>query len=278
MSNPPLEIIVSGRHSVQRRPQFCDIHITVANESDDAAKSFAAVEQTAEFVQMQIRKLAPPKEPRAAAPGTAPAPFRPGEGAKSDTESATSAATTYGDEDDVAQAHEWPPRHPEFPISTWSMARISTSTWVPYTPNGDGPRKYEARASFKASFHNLPALEALVDQIGTKENVRIDNLTWHLSPETGASIAGRIRRAAVQDAVNKAQDYAWAVSPHAKVVPIEIADAGLGGGGGGPRFHAAPMAAAAFKRSGGGGGEDRLSFEPEPVVVEASVTAKFVVQ
>lgn len=165
MSQPQLQISVSGTHSVQRRPQFADIHISVSNESDDAAKSFAAVEQSAEYVQLQIRKLAPPKEPRAAPSGKAPPPFRPGQGGGG-SDVATSQVSSQDDEDDVAQAHEWPPRQPEFPVSAWSMARISTSTWVPYTPEGDGPRKYEARATFKATFHHLAGLEAFVDQIG----------------------------------------------------------------------------------------------------------------
>lgn len=159
-------------------------------------------------------------------------------------------------------------------VLDWSSKRLSVRAERPW--NSDGTRLapvYYASVSFTATFGEASDLSIWVSDISAWDGVEIGWVDWHLTPETRARVEREVASEAVKVAVSRAQSYAEALGLET-VIPVEIADVGLIG-----RAEAAaapPMMksrGAAFAADMGGG--PSMEFEPEELVVEAVVEARF---
>jgi uncharacterized protein YggE len=91
---------------------------------------------------------------------------------------------------------------------------------------------------------------------------------WDVLERSRRVHEAELRRAAVDDAVNRAQTYADALR-RGRVVPSRIADAGLLDGGG-PRPYAMKLESAVADTDGS------LQLTPQPVLIRVAVEAGFV--
>ena len=121
------------------------------------------------------------------------------------------------------------------------------------------------------TFQDLEALGGFLDDVGTRDGVTVDQLSWALTDEQERDTARDVRRRAVLDAVERARDYADAAG-FGDVTVVAIADVGLlDEPGAGRRMKSVHDGASTLGFAGG-----PLSFSPEDIVVSAEVEARFV--
>ncbi|MFL6088897.1 MAG: SIMPL domain-containing protein [Aeromicrobium sp.] len=155
-------------------------------------------------------------------------------------------------------------------VATWSSDDVAMSTHRPWL--GDGRRgglMHVARIGLSAEFVDFERLSGFLDHWSGRDGVEVAGVTWDLLEKNRRWRTAELRRAAVDDAAEKAQAYAEAVR-RGRVTPIRVADPGLlspSGGG------AVPYALAS--RMAGGEGNDGLRLTPAPVVIRVAVEAAF---
>ena len=105
----------------------------------------------------------------------------------------------------------------------------------------------------------------------TTDEITIGGIDWRLTEATRRRVQEAAQRAAVADAVTKAQVYASALGLGTPT-PVELADQGLLAVQPGP-----PMPKAMMMRAmaADGGGSAPTEFAPQELVIEASVDARF---
>jgi uncharacterized protein YggE len=121
---------------------------------------------------------------------------------------------------------------------------------------------------------SVPEVAAVLTKVG----VSISHVTWQLEPETEASAHGVVRRQAVADALEAANDFAAALGGTVGGL-ITLADPGLLGDGAfqgnsrGPTRAAGAFLAAAS--SSAAPWDQRVDIDPYPITVSASVEASY---
>lgn len=100
--------------------------------------------------------------------------------------------------------------------------------------------------------------------------VQITKIEWRLTDQTKENLASESRKAAMWDAIRRADDYAGIV--RREVIPVLITDSGLTSG---TRTKQAAMRSTMSNVSGSPLG---LALEPEDVELRASVRVKFVAE
>ena len=113
-------------------------------------------------------------------------------------------------------------------------------------------------------------LDALGTVIAGREEVRVQEVTWHVDWDNPAWQG--VRAAAVQDAIRNCRHYAAALGGSLRAV-VHIADAGLLGSDSSP-FTA--RSGVAFAAAGGGGESDPPSLDPVPQELTAVIEARLV--
>ena len=168
-------------------------------------------------------------------------------------------------------------------VINWSSGQVSVSSHRPWRDNGDPPlaeasvpaggaptadRVHLARVEILAEFSDFDRLGGFVDYWAGRDGVEIAGIVWDVLERNRRAYEAELRRAAVDDAVNRAQAYADALR-RGRVVATRIADPGLLDTGGGPQPYALRMEAVGTDAGGG------LQLTPEPVRIHVAVDAGF---
>lgn len=153
-------------------------------------------------------------------------------------------------------------------VLDWSSEQVSVSSYRPWRDDGErGNPVHVARVEIMAEFSDFTRLGGFIDYWAGRDGVDIAGIVWDVLARSRRAREAELRKAAVDDAINRAQSYADALR-RGRVVPTRIADAGLLEGGGGPRPYAVKLESA---MDAGGG----LRLTPEPVLIHVAVEAGF---
>lgn len=168
-------------------------------------------------------------------------------------------------------------------VLDWSSSQVSVSSYRPWRDQGDPPLAeasvsaggaptgnplYVARVDIVAEFSDFDRLGGFIDYWAGRDGVEVVGLVWDVLDRNRRMYEADLRRAAVEDAVNRAQSYADALR-RGRVVATRIADPGLLDAGGGPVPFALTREASAADAGG------RLQLTPEPVRIHVAVDAGF---
>lgn len=155
-------------------------------------------------------------------------------------------------------------------VSKWSSDQLSVWSSRPWNEEGKQlGLVHHASLAFRVTFTDPAELSAWISHVSGLDGVRLNGITWDLTPESRAEIERETAARAVGEAVERATAYAIAIGRHT-VTPVQIADTGLLQDTD-TEFRAAPMMARGAAQSG----EPEVELAPEPIVVVASVEAQF---
>jgi uncharacterized protein YggE len=168
-------------------------------------------------------------------------------------------------------------------VLDWSSDQVSVYSHRPWRDNGDPPLAeasvpaggapsrrpvHVARVEIIAEFSDFDRLGGFIDYWASRDGVEISGIVWDVLDRNRRVYENELRRAAVDDALTRAQTYADALR-RGRVVATRIADPGLLDSGGGPRPYALKMESAVPDTGG------RLQLTPEPVRIHVAVDAGF---
>ena len=129
-------------------------------------------------------------------------------------------------------------------------------------PDGGRLPMYTGRVTTTVTVTDFAVLGELLLRLGNQEQTAVAGPWWQLRP--GSTAGAEVRRAAIADALNRAQDYADAVGARVDRL-VEILDEGAEG--------AQPMVRmAAF--AGGPESDLALAIDPQQQTVRAAVTVR----
>ncbi|MBB5118461.1 periplasmic immunogenic protein [Streptomyces eurocidicus] len=156
-----------------------------------------------------------------------------------------------------------------------AVERIETGTFT-LTPQlstkgrGERTRSYHGTVHHTATLSDFTILGELATRLADLELTRVDGPWWALRPDSPAH--REARRQAVQDAVQRAREYADALGARL-VALLELADEGAENA----PYGGAPMVAGMARASGFGGAPEpapALDLEPQRQTVYAQVNAR----
>ncbi|MFJ2505885.1 SIMPL domain-containing protein [Microbacterium sp. NPDC087592] len=164
-------------------------------------------------------------------------------------------------------------RAEEGSVVDWTSKRLSVRAERPW--NNDGKRLapvYYASIDFTATFAEASELSIWVSDISPWDGVEVGWVDWHLTRVTRTQIEREVAAEAVSVAVTRAKAYAGALGLD-EVTPLEIADVGLISSG-------QPMPGAPMMKARGGvafaaDAAPAMEYEPEEIVISATVEARF---
>jgi uncharacterized protein YggE len=153
-------------------------------------------------------------------------------------------------------------------VLDWSSDQVSVYSHRPWRDNGEWENPvHVARVQIIAEFSDFDRLGGFIDYWASRDGVEIAGIVWDVLDRNRRIYENELRRAAVDDALIRAQTYADALR-RGRVVATRIADPGLLDSGGGPRPYELKMESA-MADSGG------LQLTPEPVRIHVAVDAGF---
>jgi uncharacterized protein len=160
-------------------------------------------------------------------------------------------------------------------VVDWTSTRLAVRAERPW--NNEGKRLapvYYASIDLTATFIEASELSIWVSDVSPWDGVEVGWVDWHLTPETRAELEREVAAQAVGVAVTRAQAYAGALGLH-EVTPREIADVGLISNGQ-PSPAAPVMMKAARGASFAADSAPAMEYEPDEIVISATVEARFV--
>lgn len=157
-------------------------------------------------------------------------------------------------------------------VTTWSSDQVRVYSHRPWDEHGKrGAMVHVARVDVEAEFVDFERLSGFLDYWAGVDGVEIAGLTWDVTLKNRRIYEAEVRKAAIDDAVLKAQIYSNAVR-RGKVVAEQISDPGMltgpSDGSGQPRV----MAHMASRDMGSG---RSLGLSPEQIVIHIEVDARF---
>lgn len=159
---------------------------------------------------------------------------------------------------------------PDAPITVFSTPSLQTRSWISTTSRNNEtvqlPRCFEASSRFKVIFRDFEKLGEISDKLFKMPHTDVTETEYILTDKTQEDLGSESRKAALRDAIQKAQDYAEVVGKN--VVAVEITDQGYTAGG-----RTKQTARRSNYSSSPGVG---LSVEPEDVQLKSSITVKFI--
>jgi len=157
-------------------------------------------------------------------------------------------------------------------LDTWSAGQLRVWSYRPWNNEGKQlPVVHQASADVEVVFSDLGRLGAWVGDAATGDELTIGGIDWRLTDATRRRVQETAQRAAVADAVAKAQVYASALGLGAPT-PVELADHGMLSA---QPLPVAPKAMMMRTAADMGGGASATEFAPAELVIEASVDARF---
>lgn len=156
-------------------------------------------------------------------------------------------------------------------LETWSAGQLRVWSYRPWNNEGRQlPVVHQASADVEVVFSDLSRVGEWVGETAASDEISIGGIDWRLTDATRRRVQETAQRAAVADAVTKAQVYASALGLGAPT-PVELADQGLLAVHPGP-----PMPKAMMMRAVADvGGAAPTEFAPQELVIEAAVDARF---
>lgn len=153
-------------------------------------------------------------------------------------------------------------------VSNWSSEQVAVSSYRPWL---DGEKRgdlvHVARVGIAVEFIDFTRLSGFLDYWAGRDGVEISGIAWDVLERNRRTYESELRKAAVGNAVSKAQAYADALR-RGRVIPTRLADAGLLDGSGGPVPYAMKLDAAVSDAGG-------IQLTPEPVLIRVAVDAGF---
>lgn len=157
-------------------------------------------------------------------------------------------------------------------LDSWSAGRLRVWSYRPWNNEGRQlPLVHQASADVEVVFSDLARLGEWVGEASTVDEVNVGGIDWRLTDATRRRVQESAQRAAVADAVAKAQVYASALGLGSPA-PVELADHGMLSTQPVERESTMLMMRAAADL---GGGAPSTEFAPADLVIEASVDARF---
>lgn len=155
-------------------------------------------------------------------------------------------------------------------VLAWSCDQVRVFSHRPYSPDGTRQElQHVARIEVRSEFQDFERMSGFLDYWSGRIGVEITNVSWDVTAKNRRGYEAEVRKAAVDDAVQKAQVFANAVRK-GKVMPQQFADPGmLGeavGAAGAPRF-------AMMSEDVGSG--PALNITPDEIVIHVDVDARF---
>lgn len=169
---------------------------------------------------------------------------------------------------DLAPLHE-----PEKgPVTEFSAGNATVSSNRPWSQDGTVlPLVHRADATLSVIFNDFDELSRWLATVATHEGVTVHGVYWSLTEASLAEATRGARHQAVQNAVEKATDYAHSLGLD-DLSPIALSDVGLSGDGALPPPGRALIMARAVSDSAEA---PPVEFTPEPIIVSAAVEARF---
>lgn len=243
---PQLEIYVDGKGSVFRTAERGVVHLSVSSTGIDQTKVFVDVKDTVETLTQKFRSFATKTEDG-----------RP---------------------------------HPLAGITTFTVSPLNTSSYFQRDHNyhelKSKPKEFVVRSTAEVVFRNLELLSEISHELANMPHVSIVSSEWRLTGPTRIEIEREARVKAIEDAVQKANDYAGVVGR--QVVAVEIKDGPSSNSasrpyyfGGGPAQMQQQQMQQAQQRAQqvaapASVAMDGPALEPRTITVSAQVNAKFV--
>ncbi|MGI9085766.1 MAG: SIMPL domain-containing protein [Aeromicrobium sp.] len=156
-------------------------------------------------------------------------------------------------------------------VSTWSNDQVRVYSHRPWIGEGvRGELQHVARVQLAAEFTDFERLSGFVDYWAGKDGVEIAGIAWDVTMRNRRTYESDVRKAAVDNAITKAQAYADAVR-RGRVTALQFADPGMLNGGGDqsptPVF---------MRMTGSDEGAAELDLTPDEIVIQVEVDAHFV--
>ncbi|AXT86556.1 SIMPL domain-containing protein [Aeromicrobium sp. A1-2] len=157
-------------------------------------------------------------------------------------------------------------------VGVWSSDQVRVYSHRPWEADGKrGATVHVARIQVGAEFTDFERLSGFLDFWAGTDGVEVSGVSWDVSAKNRRSYETEVRKAAVDDAVAKAQSYANAVR-RGKVAALQIADPGMLTHHIEGRDSMPALAKVAFSDSGRG---PELDMTPEDIVIHVDVDARF---
>lgn len=154
-------------------------------------------------------------------------------------------------------------------VSTWTSDQVRVFSHHPWQGDQRAEEVHVARLHVTAEFSDFERLSGFIGHWASQDGVEVRAVTWDVTGKNRRLYEAEVRKAAVDDAVTKAQAYADAVR-RGRVTALQLADPGmLDGGGAQPAVTMARMAATEP------GGEGSVALEPGEIVIGVEVDARF---
>ena len=155
-------------------------------------------------------------------------------------------------------------------VDTWSSDQVTVHGSRPWV----GDRRSEevvhtASVQLRAEFVDFERMNGFLDHWAGVAGGEVLPIEWDLGVRSRRVLEAEVRKAAVDDAVTKAQTYADAVR-RGRVVALQLADPGMLDGRGD-----AVVVGAVTHRLDAGADRSGLALVPEDVVVRVEVDARF---
>ncbi|KRC65234.1 hypothetical protein ASE12_10940 [Aeromicrobium sp. Root236] len=161
-------------------------------------------------------------------------------------------------------------------VGPWSSDQVRVFSHRPWDAEGKrGAPVHVARVQVGAEFTDFERLSGFLDFWSGTDGVEVVGIGWDVGVKNRRSYEAEVRKAAVDDAVNKAQSYANAVR-RGKVMAMQLADPGM------LTHHiespaAFPLLAkSGFAETSDGG--PQLDLTPAEIVIHVDVDARFVAE
>lgn len=164
-------------------------------------------------------------------------------------------------------------RHDSGTVVEWNSKRLAVRAERPWSSDGKQLAPiYYAGIDLSATFRDASELSMWVSEVSVWDGVEVGWVDWHLTPQTRVDLEREAASAAVGVAVQRAQAYAAALGLES-VTPVEVADTGLISReqASAPQMLTARGGAFAAADSG-----PIMEYEPEDIVVAATVEARFI--
>jgi uncharacterized protein YggE len=155
-------------------------------------------------------------------------------------------------------------------VTTWSSDQVRVYSHRPWIGEDQrGELQYVAHLQIVAEFSDFERLSGFVDYWAGKDGIAIDGITWDVTARNRRAYESEVRKAAVDNAILKAQAYADAVR-RGRVTAMEIADPGMLNGSGEHAPIPLAMKAASYDDH-----IPELDLNPDEIVIHVEVDAHF---
>ena len=156
-------------------------------------------------------------------------------------------------------------------VTSWRSDSIRVYSHRPYDDEGrQRDPVYSTRISVGAEFIDFEKLSEFIDQWSLVDGIEVGGVSWDVAEENRRGYEADVRRAAVDDAVAKAEAYADAVG-RGPVTPTQLADPDMLRDQPNPGMARMVMAAP-------DGGAPSVELRAEDIVIRVAVDARFVAE